>query len=225
MKRTFLQEKAKEFIKIKLSQIAEAEDLAEEPETQESLKEDEFTHNSIIYKDSNFWQKYKMLADSVFKENNDKNKAKNDYYCQKFLENFLKKYVAYLPLCSSFVVGARDQLKRSNNGFIERYFGIKKQQVRALRKELGVLGNLKIGRYVEYQEEFVTDTLNTLALPILHNQVHKKHISKKKTTADEQAEELTQENVIDQEETWSRPRRIIKRPARFADADQTAALL
>lgn len=54
----------------------------------------EFYHNNVIYRDSNFWQKYNAIADNSKAENNTKKAEDNRYYSETFLRNFLKKYVA-----------------------------------------------------------------------------------------------------------------------------------
>lgn len=131
------QENAKSKIKTLLSTV-DVDQTREIPEDDEEeyITEDDFIQNSVIYRDSNFWQLYSTMADNIYKKNNVR-AAVNKYYNRSFLNDLLKKYIAFLPLSSSFVLNSRDSLKRANNGPIERYFGITKFIIKSQRKVLG----------------------------------------------------------------------------------------
>lgn len=114
--------------------------MQEEWEANQSEKDFEelvYAEDQVIYRDSNFWQFYHKMSEEVYRENYVKKGVANKYHSSSFLNDFLKKYVAYLPLSSSFVLAERDQLKRSNNGRIEAYFSILKNKLRSKRRELG----------------------------------------------------------------------------------------
>jgi hypothetical protein len=201
-------------------------------EHSESEEDTEFVEDDVIYRDSNFWQRYNSMAENIYKANHTKKGAANRYFSQSFLKDFLKKYIAYLPLSSSFVLASRDQLKRANNGPIEGYFGITKNKLRTLRKELGnvlccitlyfnvflrtsmylgVLGQFKVSRYVDVQEKMVEDLINISKLPSMCSQIHKSHKPRTSSQAKNKSSQVsTIENTIDlteemlstQEEAW-----------------------
>lgn len=223
----------------------ETKDDEENEEDEEVEGEvEEYFESNVIYRDSNFWQRYRLMAESVRVSNDVKKCPVNEYFSRSFLDDFLKKYIAYLPLASSFVLSSRDQLKRSNNGPIEGYFGITKNKLRSQRKELGivffcildfgvflcilmylgVLGQLKISRYVHKQEKMVKDTINEYNLSTMPSQIHKKHKPRKskkqsrRKSKELESEDLTQDMLLTQEESWRKNKsNIVEKTSRFGD--------
>lgn len=108
-----------------------------------------FNDDKTIYKSSKFYQHFKAYADTIVKSGTDLNKFFND----SFLKTLLKKYLAFLPLWTTFISKLRHkEAKRSNNARIERYFQGLKKDVKEEHLKYGEIGCVKVGRYIAFQE-------------------------------------------------------------------------
>lgn len=99
----------------------------------------------------------------------------------------------------------------------------------------GVIGQLKVSRYVEFQENMVQGTINSYKVPEMRSQKHKQHklrsANKKGSTAQnkpqlDETEDLTEEMLASQTESWNKPNRNpLKKSTRFGDSQNAAKAL
>lgn len=123
---------------------------AEDIEDEVSWREDK-----AIYKNSHFYQHFKKFSSEILpKEKIEPHDVTNKFFQPGFVELFLKKYASYLPLWTSFIGKIRCvSVIRSNNARIERFFNGLKSDTREHKLEIGKVGFIKLGRYVEFQEK------------------------------------------------------------------------
>ena len=134
--------------------------------------------SKTIYGDSPFYKFFNKFYETT-KDTVNQNSIgnENELCCTKFLEDLLKKSIAYLPLWSavlpSYDIDPDEVYFRPNNGMVEGYFGQLKSGITD-NKSIGKLGNIKIARYVR----FMRNKIETDA-KIIRVQLPQKHPQRK----------------------------------------------
>lgn len=141
--------------------------------------EDSLRDENALYKDSPFYQHFFKFVASIKQSPEG---TPNEVHSPAFLKLFLKKYLAFLPFWSIFLISARSssQASRNNNARIERYFRMIKDRVEEKSLELGQLGHVKLGRYVEFNQDLI-DSLSVEISLNLGPHLCQKHPKAKKT--------------------------------------------
>lgn len=159
---------------------------------------DEVDQSKSIYRNSPFYTLfYSSLKKKIEKMTNEK-EATNPYFCIEYAKDFLKKHISFLPLWSAVLpsinLAKTEKYKRPNNGCIEGFFGNIKNSIR-LNKEIGKLGNIKIGRYVRFMRDKVITDAKEIQLKIPD-----RHISRKPNSS--KSKEPSQSTVCAEREMW-----------------------
>jgi hypothetical protein len=121
------------------------------------LREESNKKANSIYENSKFYRLFRQIIENT-KADIEKDQASyssiNELYNPSFVTFFLEEYMSELPLWNKCVRVLRfmnNNLRRSNNGSVERYFGVKKKE---LRKESFVpLGSIRLHDYIGHLEE------------------------------------------------------------------------
>jgi hypothetical protein len=97
----------------------------------------EFMQYKAKYKDSNFYQTYKEMADGALSAPIKSNQIHNPYHSETFSNALLEKYISNLPLSNSSVLNQRDELGISSNATVEGYHSQNKQWFRKMSIQHG----------------------------------------------------------------------------------------
>lgn len=177
--------------------------------------------DKAIYKNSRFFQHFKSFFDKTISSSViDEKLCDNKFYDLDFVNTFLKKYVAYLPLWTAFIGRLRcKNVPRANNARIERFFHGLKSDVRDKKLTMGSIGFIKVGRYIEFQEKRTDRLCKQIAIAApqkSRNRKNKSGIEKnlapsctKKTSSS--TEILSEINLASQKEEWKKKFRKSKR--------------
>lgn len=201
------------------AELADYFDDTEKESSQESKNETDDEKNvwreeKAIYKSSRFYQHFKTYFNSLSSEFTQNEAAiANKFSNPDFVDTLLKKYIAYLPLWTAFLGRLRcGSVPRANNARIEQYFGGLKSDVRDEKLNMGLIGCIKVGRYITYQEKRTDLLSKEIAIAQPSNLQPKKNKNLKlkhptKVTLKEGAielETLTEPDLASQTEKWQK---------------------
>jgi hypothetical protein len=121
---------------------------------------DKIISNKPIYIQSPFHAQFTKFMDELDfdddSSSSDESAEENVYYAPVYIKDFLKKWIAIIPLWSGVFVAhsveADKEFIRPNNGFVEGHFSSIKGFFRT-QLGFGKIGSVKLGRYVRYVKE------------------------------------------------------------------------
>lgn len=107
--------------------------------------------NKPKYIESPFHKRFNSIYENI-KQNiifNNENEEPNELYAKDFVKIILDKYMSYLVLWSTILYKKYGYKNRPNNGTIENWFNI-------IKNNLGISKNQKVGRLIDSLEERIT---------------------------------------------------------------------
>ena len=141
-------------------------------QTDDTINPKTIFENSPFYKFFNGF--YKSINQSTNQSNTD---CDNEYYCPEFIEDLLKKTIAYLPFWSAVLPSlnsdSNEDYVRPNNGMIEGYFSQLKSNIKD-EKSIGKFGHIKIGRYVRYIRQKIDVDAKKIRIQLPDKHPHRK---------------------------------------------------
>lgn len=167
-----------------------------------------------IYKDSAFYQHFASVAETFEPELTG---DQNMLYSPEFLQQALKKYIAFLPFWTKILTAMRFPnmvYPRSNNGMVESYIGELKGDIKENSLKLGKYGTARPGRYINFQKDRTSSHIKQLTIG--YAQYREKRQGKKKEDKD-----MVYEDLDSQQENWKGKATKTKQKSKFFPSQNT----